>query len=167
MPGRGYMLDWENLFKRYVWDDRTTPYLVPVSRLNRQQADYEILAYSIFLGVLFGVVSITALSSSGPHGHSPNMALYAFTVTCTTVLFGYTKSYPAALYLSTAPLAGIAYLVFYGFGPDRHLIDTLLIGGVLVLLLWYSVRIIRVARIYPTLPEGGDDDTPRRRLFKR
>ena len=95
------------------------------------------------------------------------MALYAFTVTCSTVLFGYTKSYPAALYLSAAPLAGIAYLVFYGLGSERHLIDTLVIGGALALLLWYSVRIIRLARIYPTLPEGGDDDTPRRRLFKR
>ena len=56
------MLDWEGLFKRYVWDNRTTPYLVPLSKLNRRQADNEILAYSLFVGVLFGIVAITALS---------------------------------------------------------------------------------------------------------
>ena len=71
------MLDWENLFKRYVWDDRTTPYLIPVKRLKRQQADYEILAYSVVIGILFGVVSITALTDVGPQGRSPNISLYA------------------------------------------------------------------------------------------
>ena len=65
------MLDWEGLFKRYVWDDRTTPYLVPLSKLNRRQADNEILIYSLFVGVLFGIVAITALSDETLHGRSP------------------------------------------------------------------------------------------------
>ena len=85
------MLDWENLFKRYVWDDRTTPYLIPVNRLKRQQADYEILAYCVFIGILFGVVSITALTDVGPQGRSPNMSLYALSVTFASVIFGYSK----------------------------------------------------------------------------
>ena len=80
------MLDWENLFKRYVWDHRTTPYLIPVNRLKRQQADYEILAYSDFIGILFGVVSITALTDVGPQGRSPNMSLYALSVTFASVI---------------------------------------------------------------------------------
>jgi hypothetical protein len=161
------MLDWEHLFKRYIWDDRTTPYLVPVRKLNRQQADYEILAYSIFLGMLFGVVSVTALTDIGPQGRSPNMALYAFTVACAAAAFGSTKSYPAALYLSASPLAGICYLLFFGLGSERHLFDTLLVGSLLLLLLSYSRRIVTLARIYPTIPEAEDSEPPRRRLFKR
>jgi hypothetical protein len=31
-------MDWESLFKRYVWSDVRTPYLVPVARLSRVQA---------------------------------------------------------------------------------------------------------------------------------
>ena len=161
------MLDWENLFKRYVWDDRTTPYLIPVHRLKRQQADYEILAYSVFIGILFGVVSITALTDVGPQGRSPNISLYALSVTFASVIFAYAKHYNAALYLSFAPLAGLAYLVFYGLRSDHSLFDTLLVALVLVLLLWYSRRIVRIARHYSTLREGDDQDTPKRRLFKR
>ncbi|MEE2802931.1 MAG: hypothetical protein VYB37_00615 [Pseudomonadota bacterium] len=160
------MLDWEGLFKRYVWDDRTTPYLVPVSRLKRQQADYEILAYSIFLGLLFAVVSLSALTDVGPEGRSPNISLYALSVTCAAVIFCYAKSYAAALYLSAAPLAGLAYTIFYGIGSDRGLLDSLLVALVLIVLLCYSRRIITIARLYPTLTEGDDSDTPKRRLFK-
>ncbi|MCH2345768.1 MAG: hypothetical protein MK321_14820, partial [Pseudomonadales bacterium] len=142
------MLDWENLFKRYVWDDRTTPYLVPLSRLNRYQADNEILAYCLFLGVLFGVIGLTAMSGATPHGRSPIIAVYGITVVFAAIAFGIAKHYFAALYLSATPLAGLVYLLIYGFRSDRHLVDTLLVGLVVLLLLWYSLRVIALARVY-------------------
>ena len=160
------MVDWENLIKRYVWDDRTTPYLVPVARLNRRQADYEIAAYCLFLGILFGVVSLASLTDATPHGQSPGMAMYGFTVVCATVLFGIAKSTAAALYLSATPLAGFAYLLVYGVG-GRELLDTLIVAVILLILLRYSLRIVAISRAYPGLPEAGEEDTPRRRLFKR
>ena len=95
------------------------------------------------------------------------MSLYALSVTFASVIFGYTKHYNAALYLSAAPLAGLAYLVFYGLRSDHHLFDTLLAALVLILLLWYSRRVITIARCYSALREGDDQDTPKRRLFKR
>ena len=161
------MLDWEGLFKRYVWDDRTTPYLVPLSKLNRRQADNEILAYSLFVGVVFGIVAITALSDSTPHGRSPVIGLYGFSVVCACILFGFAKSYPAALYLSATPLAGLVYLFIYGFDSHRPRIDTIFVGIIVLLLLWYSLRLIALARVYPGLPEPGDEKSPKRRLFKR
>ena len=159
-------LDWESLIKRYVWDERTTPYMVPLARLNRRQADYEIAAYCVFLGILFGVVAIAALGGT-PHGQSPGMGMYAFSVVCATVLFGVAKSTAAALYLSATPLAGLAYVLAYGFGAERELLDTVLVCAVLLLLVRYSFRIVAISRAYPELPEAPDDDTPRRRLFKR
>ena len=86
------MLDWESMFKRYVWDDRTTPYLVPLSRLNRYQADNEILAYCLFMGILFGIVGLTAMSSATPHGRSPIIAIYGNTVLFASISFGIAKN---------------------------------------------------------------------------
>ena len=143
------MLDWEGMFKRYVWDDRTTPYLVPLSRLNRYQADNEILAYCLFLGIIFGIVGLTAMSGATPHGRSPIIAIYGITVVFASIAFGVAKNYFAALYLSATPLAG------------------LLVALVVLLLLWYSLRVIRLARIYPTLTVPENEEQPRRRLFKR
>ena len=161
------MLDWEGLFKRYVWDDRTTPYLVPLSKLNRRQADNEILIYSLFVGVLFGIVAITALSDETLHGRSPGIGLYGFSVVCACILFGYAKSYPAALYLSATPLAGLVYLYIYGFNSPRPRIDTILVAMLLLVLLGYSLRLIGLARGYTHFPEPGDEKSPKRRLFKR
>ena len=160
-------MDWESLFKRYVWDDNKTPYLVPVAKLNRRQADSEITVYSLFLGVLFGVVAVASLTADAPHGYAPGMALYGFSVVCAAVCFGVAKSYLAALYLSATPVAGLAYVLLYGLGSERELLDTVVVAIVLVLLLRYSRRIVAVARAYPELPEAPDDDTPRRRLFKK
>ncbi len=160
-------MDWESLFKRYVWDDNKTPYLVPVAKLNRRQADSEIMIYSLFLGVLFGIVAVASLSADAPHGYSPGMALYGFSVVCAAVCFGVAKSYAAALYLSATPLAGLAYVLLYGFGSERELVDTVVVAVVLLLLLRYSLRIVAVARAYPELPQAPGDDPPRRRLFKK
>ncbi len=40
-------LDWEKLFKRYVWDDERTPYLTRVRNLSRVQAHYELSATAL------------------------------------------------------------------------------------------------------------------------
>ena len=161
------MLDWESLFKRYVWDSRTTPYLVPVSKLDRSQADNELLAYSLFVGVLFGVIALTALSGTTPHGRSPGIGLYAFSVVCACILLGFTKSYPAALYLSATPLAGLVYIIFYGLRSDRPRLDTIFVAIIILLFLWYSIRLIALVKAYPSLPKREGVKSPRRRLFKR
>tara|TARA_B100000029_G_C17317171_1_gene866659 strand:+ start:145 stop:630 length:486 start_codon:yes stop_codon:yes gene_type:complete len=161
------VLDWENIFKRYVWDDRTTPYFVPLTRLNRYQADNEILAYCLFLGVLFGVVALTALSNATPHGRSPIIALYGITVVLAAIAFGVAKHYYAALYLSATPVAGLIYLLVYGFTSERQRLDTLLVMFLVLLMLWYSLRIIKLARIYTNLPIPENQIQPRRRLFKK
>ena len=160
------MLNWEKLFRRYVWDDRTTPYFTPVEKLHRGQANAEIMVYSLFLGILFAVVAIASLSADSPQGYSPGMALYGFSVVCAAVCFGVAKLYGGALYLSATPLAGLAYVLAYGLG-ERELLDTLMVVAVLIVLLRYSLRIVALARDYPELPEAPDDDNPRRTLFKR
>ncbi len=160
-------LDWENLVKRYVWDARTTPYLVPIQRLNRRQADYEIAAYCLFLGILCTVVAVAAVSPATALANSPGMAMYAFSVVCAAVVFAMAKSTAAALYLSATPLAGLAYVLLHGFSGERELLDTVLVAVVLLVLLRYSFRIVAIARAYPGLPEPAGEDEPRRRLFKR
>ena len=55
------VVSWEKLIKRYIWDDDRTPYLVPASRMTRKQADHEIFAYTIFLGILLAIVCLAAL----------------------------------------------------------------------------------------------------------
>lgn len=159
------MLDWEGLFKRYVWDTQTTPYFTPVARLTRVQADFEVLAFCMFFGVLFAVVALGALTDKAMFGRSPALGLYAFSVVAAAVVFNYTKLRAAAVYLAAAPLACLIFIAVYGFSGERVRPDTLIAGGIVIVLLLYAPRLIAIARAYPGLAPG-EAPPPRRRLFK-
>jgi hypothetical protein len=150
-------MDWEKLFLKYIWNDQTTPYLVPLDKLNQRQGNSEILIYSLFLGVFFGIVAIISLRG-GPDGRSLGAAYYGFSVVCAAVLFTIMKSYAAALYMSATPAVALVYIYFYGLGSQREVFDTLIVTVILLLLLRYSFRIVALARLYPDLPVVEPDE---------
>jgi hypothetical protein len=145
----------DKYFRKYVWDDERTPYRVPVSRLTRRQAEYEILYYAVLTGVLFGLISLASLSDRLPHGNATIVSLYAFTQVCAALVLGATRSAWAALYSAGAPIAALLYFVLYGFHPNLGTADKTLLIAAVVLWLWYCGRLISVARAYPTLPESS------------
>jgi len=148
----------EKYFKKYVWDDERTPYLVPVERLTRRQASYELHFYALFVGVLCGLLSVAALSSKLPHGSSVIVSIYAFTVACAAILLGTSRHPWAALWCATPPLAALAYFAIYGFHPNLGPLDKVLLVCVMLAWLVYCRRLVAVARAYSRLlpPAGGD-----------
>ena len=152
------MMEWEKLFRKYIWNEQTTPYLTPVPNLTRRQADNEILFYCWFHAILLGMISILSLRG-GPDGRSLGVSYYGFTVVCASVLFGILKNYTAALFMSATPLVGLAYLLLYGLESERPAGDTLIVTIILLLFLRYSFRIINIARAYQFLPQSSTDET--------
>jgi hypothetical protein len=141
-------LDWEKLFKRYVWHDDKTPYLTPSAKLTRLQAHYELLGYSLFVGVLFGILSLATLSAKLPHGGAALVPIYCFTVCCAAVLLGFTRHPWAAIWCGGAPLAALGYLAVWGFHPNLETLDKVVLVAVLVGWLVYARRVIAVARAW-------------------
>ena len=149
-------MDWEGLFKKYIWNEQTTPYFTKVSELNQRQGKSEIILYSLLLGVFFAIVSLFSIGSSTEQYGSAGAGLYGFSVVCAAVIFGIMKNYYAALFLSASPLASLAYLFFHGLSSDREKIDTLIVTILLLLLLRYSIRIVAIAKFYPSFPIPDD-----------
>jgi hypothetical protein len=148
-------LNWEKLFKRYVWHDERTPYLTRVADLSRLQAHYELFGYSLLMAVLFGALSMASLSSALPHGDAAVVSIYALTVCCAAVMLGTTRHPWAALWCAGAPLAVLAYFGYWGFHPNIEFGDkALLVGGVVAWLL-YSRRVVAVARAWQGLAGPG------------
>lgn len=142
---------WEKLVKRYVWHDERTPYLTRVAKLTRVQAHFELAGYAFLMGVLFGVLSIFALSPKLPHGSASIVPVYAFSVCCAAVILGFTRHVAAALWCAGAPLAVLGYFAYWGFHPDLAYGDRVLLVVVVLACLAYSQRVVRVARIWPDL----------------
>ena len=70
-------MSWDKFVKKYVWDDNKTPYFVRVAKMTKVQARYEIFSYSLFLAVLFAVISVASLSDQAPQGRSDVVSVYA------------------------------------------------------------------------------------------
>ena len=141
-------LDWEKLFKRYVWHDERTPYLTRVANLTRVQAHYEIFGYCLFMGVLSGVLAVVTLSPTLPHGGTAFVPVYAFTVCCAALVLGFTRHPWAAIWCALAPLAALLYFAAWGFHPglefgDQALLVVVALGGLL-----YSRRLVAVVRAW-------------------
>ena len=151
------MLNLEKYFKKYIWDDERTPYLVPVPRMTRRQADYELHAYAVFVGILFAMVTGGALLSQDPHIRSDAVTIYGFTMVCATIIFGLTKAVHAAWYCAVAPLFALLYFFLYGFHPNLNAIDHAVLIGFGLIWLRYSLRVVAITRAYPAMPETGEE----------
>jgi hypothetical protein len=145
-------LDWESLVKRYVYNDAKTPYFTAVSRLNRGQARSELFVYTLFLVVLLGVIGVAALSPALPHGGAVGVPVYAFAVVIAAVVLGLTKHVAAAAFCATAPVGALLYFVLYGFQAGLGTGDRIVL---VVIVLLYSWRTLRIVMAYPTLPDPG------------
>ncbi len=152
-------LDWVGLLKRYVGDEIRTPYFVGVGRLNRVQARNELFVYTLFLGVLFGVIGVASLSPTLPHGNTLAPSLYALLVAGAAVVFGFTKHPTAAAICASAPVGVLIYFTIFGFHPNAATGDKILQVIIAILWLRYSWRILQIARAYPTMSEP---ETPER-----
>ena len=148
-------MDWDRLFKKYVWDDVRTPYFFTVSKLSKAQAKYEIFTYTLFMGVLFGAVALISLAPNAPYGRSVGVSFYAMTVACAALIFGMTKLYWAVLYLSAAPLSLFVFFYTFGFAPKMSVFDKIFLLAFVVLWLRYSWRIVTIGKNYEDFPERG------------
>lgn len=146
-------MDWEKNFKKYVWDDDKTPYFTPVAKLDRSQAGNEITIYVLFIGTLFCVIAVLANTGALPHGRSFAVALYAFTMVCAAIVFGFTKHYFAAWYCGLAPVAALVYFYLFGFHPSSGPVDHVVILIIVGLWLRYSWRVITIGKHYEGMPE--------------
>ncbi len=151
-------MSWDKFVKRYVWDDTKTPYFVRVAKLTKVQAGYELFSYSLFLAVLFAVISVSSLSEQAPQGRSDVVSIYAFCVVCGAIVLATTKSSTAALVCASAPLAALLYFFLEGFPPGLGTIDKWVLIAAALGLLAYSIRVVSMAQAYPNMPDAAEGE---------
>jgi len=151
MAATHMQLDWEKLFKRYVFDDVKTPYFVAPARLTRTQARSELFVYTLFMGVLFAVVGVASISAELPHKGALGVPVYALSVVWAAATFGLTRHAWAAAYCATAPVAALLYFAVFGFHPNLGPWDKVLLVVIVLVWLRYSWRVLAIVRAYPDM----------------
>ena len=155
-------MGWYEYVKRYVWDDRTTPYLVRVPELRQPQADKELFAYATFLTLLFSAGTIAALVLAKSQGVPLYYvaALHAASVVWCAIYLGFSKRPAAAVYLVSAPAVALAGFATGRLNPQLRPGETVLLSAFALLWLVYSLRVVAIARAYRTLPGEAPAEPP-------
>lgn len=139
-------MDFDKYLRKYVWDDEKTPYFTPSAQLTRRQAHYELLAYTVFLGLLFTALSMVFLVGAAGQPRSFAGALFCFSMLCTAIILAFTRHPYAALYASTAPVAAALLLLAQGMRPHWGTLDVVVIALFLAAWLRYALRVVAIAR---------------------
>ena len=145
-------LDWYKFVRRYFWDDETTPYLVPVARLHRRQADHEIFAYVLFVSLLYGAVTLLTMGGRSPYAHSFAASFYAFVTVCAALTFGVTRHFLAACACVLAPAGALVFSLSPGVHPSLGGWDQVLLVVFSLVWLRYSTRLMHIAKRYGEMP---------------
>lgn len=151
-------VDWAKYVKKYCWDVDKTPYFVPVSQLKRDQANKELFLYSFFLVAPSALYLVSFMVNLFRNGQAGSMvtALYMTSLTVCAIVLYLWKSPGAALYSFSAPVVLALYFLIEGFPERKHETDFVIMVVLAILIiaawLWYSRRLLAVAKAYPTLP---------------
>jgi len=158
-------LDWERMFKRYVFDDARTPHFVRVSKLSRTQAHYEVLFYALLVMPVCIMLGAASLSGKLPHGNLPMVAIYAFAAAWATIVFAWNKSQLAGAFTATVPLALLLYVAMFGFPEKMSRPDSFIVTALVMAWAAYNWRIVMIAGAYPDMIDRPESPIakPRRR----
>ena len=158
-------LDWERMFKRYVFDDARTPHFVRVAKLSRTQAHYEILFYALLVVPVCIMLGVASLSGKMPHGNLPAVALYALAAAWATIVFAWNKNQLAGAFSATVPVALLLYFALFGFPEKMSGPDSVILTAVVIAWAAYNWRIVKIAGAYPDMIDRPDGPVakPRRR----
>ncbi len=161
-------MDWHHYVKKYVWDEKKTPYFVPVPRLTRGQAKSEIFIYVLFIGVPSMLMAIGTTGSVLETGStlSATIGIYTITLCIAAAMLHAKKLTIAAYYTISLPVVLLIYLYFRQRYMDVAIFDTIVLVAVLLAWLRYIFRVVAICKIYPGLPEawpeppepGGEGD---------
>ena len=110
--------------------------------MTRRQADYELHAYAVFVGVLFAMVSGGALLSQDPQINRMRSPSTASQWSAPRSSWGPPRPCNAAWYCAAAPLVALLYFFVYGFHPNLNAIDHAALIGFGLIWLRYSLRVV-------------------------
>jgi len=157
-PQKPSKVIWEKYVRKYVWDDRSTPFLIPVEQLTPAQAKKELFLFAIFLATPFALLSAAAGTlaiQNGDIGYGL-IALYAVSIVTAAGYTNLAKKRTIAIYCGTAPLAMLLYFIVNGFPPKLHLLDHAIMITVILCWLRYTFRVISITGSYSRLRAEED-----------
>ena len=149
-------MNWFANVGKYLWSRETTPYFTAPKAMTRVQARHEVFAYAVLLGSIFAIVGVAGAIAAI---QNPAPVTLLWTGVCAVVLWGCfllprLRGMVAAWIVAAAPAALLILFALSGFGPQSTRADQVLLVVIVLILLRYGWRIVRIVRHQCGKPGG-------------
>ena len=137
---------WFSKVPGYIFDKQKTPYLTEAKELSLAQSQYELTAYGVFVGTIYGIIGLAAMLSIF---ESNNWIYYVWLFASVSVIysiFSVIRNYElfSSYIISLAPSVIVLFSFYEAIIKNSSLLTMTIFVCLLLLSLKYGWRISRI-----------------------
>ena len=137
---------WFSKVPGYIFDKQKTPYLTEAKDLTLAQSQYELAAYGVFVGSLYGIVGLAASLTYFKNNDPIYLGWLMASVSVIYSIFAVVRKYEliGSYIISVAPSVIVAYSLFEAFKNNSSFLTLTIFLCLFLLSLKYGWRVSRI-----------------------
>ena len=137
---------WFSKVQGYIFDKQKTPYLTEAKDLTLAQSQYELAAYGVFVGSLYGIVGLAASLTYFKNNDPIYLGWLMASVAVIYSIFAVVRKYEliGSYIISVAPSVIVAYSLFEAFKNNSSFLTLTIFLCLFLLSLKYGWRVSRI-----------------------
>ena len=137
---------WFSKVPGYIFDKQKTPYLTEAKDLTLAQSQYELAAYGVFVGSLYGIVGLAASLTYFKNNDPIYLGWLMASVAVIYSIFAVLRKYEliGSYIISVAPSVIVAYSLFEAFKNNSSFLTLTIFLCLFLLSLKYGWRVSRI-----------------------
>ena len=137
---------WFSKVPGYIFDKQKTPYLTEAKDLTLAQSQYELAAYGVFVGSLYGIVGLAASLTYFKNNDPIYLGWLMASVAVIYSIFAVVRKYEliGSCIISVAPSVIVAYSLFEAFKNNSSFLTLTIFLCLFLLSLKYGWRVSRI-----------------------
>ena len=137
---------WFSKVPGYIFDKQKTPYLTETKDLTLAQSQYELAAYGVFVGSLYGIVGLAATLTYFENNDPIYLGWLMASVAVIYSIFAVVRKYEliGSYIISVAPSVIVAYSLFEAFKNNSSFLTLTIFLCLFLLSLKYGWRVSRI-----------------------
>ena len=137
---------WFSKVPGYIFDKQKTPYLTEAKDLTLAQSQYELAAYGVFVGSLYGIVGMAATLTFFKNNDPIYLVWLMASVAVIYSIFAVIRKYElvGSYIISVAPSIIVAYSLFDAFKNNSSFLTLTIFICLFLLSLKYGWRVSKI-----------------------
>jgi len=137
---------WFSKVPGYIFDKQKTPYLTEAKDLTLAQSQYELVAYGVFVGTIYGIIGLAATLAFFENNDFLYLLWITSSVTVIYSIFSVIRKYEliASYIISIAPLVVVAFCSYEAFMKNSSFLTLTIFLCLFLLSSKYSWRVARI-----------------------